>query len=111
MGSDPMVWAKLLTWALSPPDHPDYARLMCLTQNLFTDQGTNPFSEEDIRGISFLRGIIESNEKAHLLDSDRAIVVTGTSGLAYRISPGGGSHGTRFLVTPLHGSSDESYRM
>ena len=111
VGSDPMVWAKILTWALSPPDHPDYSRLMCLTQNLFTDQGTNPFSEEDIRGISFLRGIIESNEKAHLLDSDRAIMVTGTSGLAYRISPGGGNHGTRFLVTPMHGSSDESYRM
>lgn len=109
VGSDPMVWAKLLTWALSPPDHPDYARLMCLTQNLFTDQATKPFSEEDTRGILFLRGIVESNERAHLLDSGKAIVVTGTSGLAYHVSPGGGSHGTRFLVTPMHGSSDESY--
>ena len=100
LGSDPMVWLKVLTWALSPPDHPDYTRLMSLTQSLFADHESHLLSDQDIRGISFLRGIVESNSRAQLNKSENEIVVTGSSGLSYSVKPGGGNHGTRFLVTP-----------
>ena len=100
LGSDPMIWLKVITWALSPPDHPDFTRLMSLTQSLFADHESHLLSDQDIRGISFLRGIVESNSRAQLNKSENEIMVTGSSGLQYSIKPGGGNHGTRFLVMP-----------
>ena len=100
LGSDPMVWLKVITWALSPPDHPDFMRLMSLTQSLFADHESHLLSDQDIRGISFLRGILESNSRAQLNKSENEIIVTGSSGLSYSVKPGGGNHGTRFLVMP-----------
>jgi hypothetical protein len=104
LGSDPMVWLKVLTWALSPPDHPDFTRLMCLTQSLFADHESHLFSDQDIRGISFLRGIVESNSRAQLNKSENEIVVTGSSGLYYSVRSGG-NYDTRFLVSPVNSSS------
>ncbi len=105
--SDPRLWARIATWSLSPPDHIDRVRLNCIQQNLFVEEGTPLVPESEVRGIGFLRGIVESSSRVTLrMNGGRSntrgrkgsFLVMGTSGLSYRVSPGKGESGTRFIV-------------
>ena len=107
LGSHPAVWATVVTWALSPPTHEDYRRLMCLTQSLFADNDLPLVSEKDRRGIGFLLGIVNSNDRVNIARRERSLHVTGSSGLGYLVTPGRGNHNTRFVVTPVTGKYDQ----
>jgi hypothetical protein len=100
--SHPMTWSKMAMWALSPRDHPDFLRLMKIQQGVFSDSRNSLLSEEDMRGISLLRTVIESNSaNVKVFTPEGApgfFDVKGTSGLTYRIKPGMGAHNTRFSV-------------
>jgi len=101
LDSDPMLWAKVVTWALSPPDHEDRKRLHCIQQHIFADEGKPLICGSDLKGINFLRKVVESSERVKIEREKRAIKVIGTSGLSYRVTPGKRGHGTRFTVSPF----------
>ncbi len=115
LDSHPDVWAKILTWALSPNKHADREKLTCLQQFLFTSSDSPLISGPDRRGITLLRGVIESTELAEVDHESRTISVAGTSGLCYSVNPKEGSHthnafGARFTVSPLGISSSQLRR-
>ena len=101
LDSDPMLWARVVTWALSPPDHEDRKRLHCIQQHIFVDEDKPLICGSDLRGVNFLRKVVESSDRVEVEREKRAIKVRGTSGLGYRVTPGGGNHGTRFTVLPF----------
>ena len=97
--SHPEVWAKVVTWALSPPDSKHQKRLHCVQQGLFSDTEIELISKSDRNGIQMLRGIIEENDKVSLQGGpDGGFIVEGSSGARYRVMAGVGGHNTRFVV-------------
>ena len=101
LGHDPEVWARIVTWALSPPTHRDFRALLALQQHLFSDSDLLLIEERDRRGVEFLRQIVDDSEKVRAMPEVGGFHVAGTSGLEYTVSPGRGPHGSRFLVTPM----------
>ena len=102
----PLLWSRLATWALSPPKHEDRKRLVCIQQQIFADTNFPLLPEDEIRGISFLRGIVGNNGRIRMVPPKKdgkkgRIEVTGTSGLRYSVSSGRGESGTRFVVKSL----------
>mgnify|MGYP001178588181 CR=1 FL=1 len=96
--SHPEVWAKVVTWALSPPNSKHQKRLRCIQQSLFSDTGIEMISKPDRNGIQMLRGIIADNDNVGLQLSPSGFTVKGSSGAMYRVIPGVGGHNTRFIV-------------
>ena len=96
--SHPEVWAKIVTWALSPPDSKHQKRLRCVQQSLFTDTEIEMISGPDRNGIQMLRGVIADNNNVNLENSPGGFRVRGSSGAMYRVVPGVGGHNTRFVV-------------
>ncbi len=109
----PLLWARLATWALSPPKHEDRKRLVCIQQQIFADTNFPLLPEDEIRGISFLRGIIGNNRRTKMVPPTKdgkkgRIEVRGASGLRYSVSPGRGEMGTRFVVRSLEDDTRET---
>ncbi len=105
--SHPEVWAKVVTWALSPPNSKHQKRLRCIQQSLFSDIEIEMISRPDRNGIQMLRGIITDNENVRLEASPGGFRVRGSSGAMYRVSPGVGGHNTRFVVRGIGHSPTE----
>ena len=105
LGSHPEVWARVISWALSPNKHEGRDKLTCIQQFLFSSTDSPLISGPDRRGISLLRDVIESTENAEIDLESRSISVAGSSGLAYSVNPSEGSaiygNGARFTVSPL----------
>ncbi len=101
LGSHPDVWSKVITWALSPPQHGDRRTLNCIQQFLFADPDAPLIPSKDRRGMALLRGVLDSSDRVEIDSRGKSLNVTGTSGLRYSIVPGEGGHGTRFVVRPL----------
>jgi len=100
VGSHPLIWSKIVTWALSPPNHPQRQRLTCIQQSIFADSDSPMIGPDEKRGIDLLRSVVESSEMAEIDSELKSIKVTGTSGLSYLVTPGNGGHGSRFSVWP-----------
>ena len=98
--NDPDLWAWLVTWALSPPNHSSYRSLLALQQHLFADDPLSDVGKEDARGLEFLRQIVNGNRRVTANPELSLFRVRGTSGLPYLVTPGDGPHGTRFSVRP-----------
>jgi len=96
--SHPGVWAKVVTWALCPPNSEHQRRLRCIQQSLFTDTEIEMISRPDRNGIQMLRGIVADNPNVNLETSPAGFRVRGSSGAMYRVTPGVGGHNTRFVV-------------
>jgi len=111
--SHPEVWAKVVTWALYPPDSKHQKRLRCVQQSLFTDTEIEMISRPDRNGIQMLRGVIADNDNVNLENSPGGFRVRGSSGAMYRVVPGVGGHNTRFVVrgighhSPAEGGGNE----
>ena len=101
LDSNPWLWARMVTWALSPPDHEDRRRVNCIQQHLFADEDIPLICGSDLRGVNFLRKVVDSNDRASVDPSERSIRVRGTSGLSYSVTLDRGGHGTRFVVRAL----------
>ena len=100
--SHPEVWAKLVTWALSPIHSKSQSRLRCIQQGLFVDDDTRVISKEDMNGIKMLSGIVNESPNVELNNGRKGgFHVTGSSGAAYLVVPGVGGHNTRFTVRGL----------
>ena len=103
--SHPEIWAKVVSWALSPNKHEDRDKLTCIQQFLFSSTDSPLISGPDRRGISLLKEVLESTENAEIDLDSRTISVAGSSGLTYSVNPSEGSaihgHGARFTVSPL----------
>jgi hypothetical protein len=110
--SHPEVWAKVVTWALSPPNGKHQKRLRCVQQSLFSDTDIEMISKPDRNGIQMLRGVIADNDNVNLENSSGGFRVRGSSGSMYRVVPGVGGHNTRFVVrgighdSPAEGGGD-----
>ena len=88
--------SRLLNCALSPISHDDFQFLRCLQYGLLTGEDT-ALSEADAKGIEFLRSIL-NNDRVNLDRKKSIFLVEGVSGVTWSISPGNGSHGSRFRV-------------
>ncbi len=100
--SHPEVWAKLVTWALSPTHSKSQRMLRCIQQGLFVDGSNQIISKEDINGIKMLSGIVNENSNVELNNGRKGgFRVTGSSGAIYIVTPGIGGHNTRFTVRGL----------
>jgi len=100
--SHPEVWAKLVTWALSPTHSRSQRMLRCIQQGLFVDGSNQIISKEDINGIKMLSGIVNENSNVELNNGRKGgFRVTGSSGAIYIVTPGVGGHNTRFTVRGL----------
>ncbi|MEC7686128.1 MAG: hypothetical protein VYB47_00985 [Candidatus Thermoplasmatota archaeon] len=110
--SHPEVWAKLVTWALSPTYSKSQKRLRCIQQGLFVDSDEQIISKEDINGIKMLSGIVNENSNVELNNGRKGgFRVTGSSGAVYLVIPGIGGHNTRFIVRGIgHRRQDEDVR-
>ncbi len=110
--SHPEIWAKLVTWALSPTRSKSQRRIRCIQQGLFLDSDTPIISKEDINGIRMLSGIVNENPKVELNNGRKGgFRITGSSGAVYLVAPGIGGHNTRFTVRGLgHIRQDEDAR-
>jgi len=111
LDSDPALWSRVVTWALSPPEHNDRRRLHCIQQHVFVDPGMPLISGSELRGVGFLRKIVEDNDRAQIDEFSKSITVTGTSGLSYRVTPTLKGDGARFTVRPYdpdRGQLDEA---
>jgi len=110
--SHPEVWAKVVTWALSPPNGKHQKRLRCVQQSLFSDTDIEMISTPDRNGIQMLRGVIADSDNVNLENSSGGFRVRGSSGSMYRVVPGVGGHNTRFVVrgighdSPAEGGGD-----
>ena len=98
VGSHPDIWAKVLTWALSPPNSKYQRRLRCVQQSLFADTEIEMISRPDRNGIQMLRGVVADNPNVNVETSPGGFRVRGSSGVMYRVTPGVGGHNTRFVV-------------
>ena len=110
IANDPDLWARLVTWALSPPNHGSYRSLLCLQQHIFTDNQGSCVSQEDARGLEFLRQIVEGHQNASANPELGSFRVRGTSGLSYFVTPGRGPHGSRFTVKPVERYDEDAVR-
>ena len=110
--SHPEVWAKLVTWALSPTHSRSQKRLRCIQQGLFLDSDTELISKADINGIKMLSGIVNENSNVEINNGRTGgFRVTGSSGAVYLVVPGIGGHNTRFTVRGIgHRGQDEDVR-
>jgi len=110
--SHPEVWAKVVGWALSPPNSEHQKRLRCIQQSLFSDTEIEMISKPNRNGIQMLRGVIASNDNVDLESSSGGFRVRGSSGAMYRVVPGVGGHNTRFVVRGIgHAPADDEGRM
>ena len=109
VGSHPLTWAKVVTWALSPPDHSQRQRLTCIQQCVFADPESPMIGPDDKKGIALLRSVVESSDRAEMVLEMKSIKVIGTSGLGYFVTPGSGGHGTRFSVWPRTSDRDSEH--
>lgn len=101
LANDPDLWTRVVTWALSPPNHSSFRSLLALQQHIFTDRAAGSrIGGENGRGLEFLRGVVNGYANATALPEIDSFRVKGTSGLEYFVNPGGGPHGSRFTVTP-----------
>ena len=105
--NDPDLWAWLVTWALSPPNHSSYRSLLALQQHLFADDPLSDVSKEDGRGLVFLREIVNGNRRVTANPELSLFRVKGTSGMSYLVTPEDGPHGTRFSVSPADRADPE----
>jgi len=96
VGSNPLVWTRIASWALSAPSHPNYNRLMCLQQSLFADRDHRLISEPDKEAIGLLSGVAQ-NPNVTVNTDKAAFDITGTTGTMYRVIPGHAAH-ARFTV-------------
>ena len=108
VASHPSMWAKIVTWALSPPNSKHQRRLRCVQQSLFTDTDIEMISKPDRNGIHMLRGVVTGNDNIELdTSSGGGFRVKGSSGAMYLVVPGVGGHNTRFVVRGIgHVSED-----
>ena len=98
VGSHPETWSKIVTWALSPPGHDYRDMFQCIQQSLFASPDSPVIREDERRGISLLRSVVHSNDRAKVDVSLKSFRIVGESGLRYLVRPGSGAHGTRFTV-------------
>jgi hypothetical protein len=116
VANNPEIWAQMINWSLSAPGHPERINIDCFQQQLFADTDSHLLKREDIRGINFLRGIIDNSDKVALIlansseKKDYSIRVEGSSGEFYKIKPGLGPHNTRFKVTACGAETDRRRR-
>ena len=108
--SHPQVWAKVVTWALSPPNSKHQERLRCMQQGLFSDSDIEMIPKPDRNGIQMLRGVIADNDNVGLQTSPGGFIVKGSSGAMYRVIPGSGGHNTRFIVRGVRNQSADDER-
>ena len=108
LASHPAMWAKIVTWALSPPNSKHQRRLRCVQQSLFADTEIEMISKPDRNGIQMLRGVVTDNDNVELdSSSGGGFRVRGSSGAMYRVVPGVGGHNTRFVVRGIgHAPAD-----
>ncbi len=102
LANDPDLWTRVVTWALSPPNHSSFRALLVLQQHIFTDQADSRVGGDNGRGLKFLRGIVNGYGNATAHPEIGAFRVKGTSGLEYFVTPGKGPHGSRFTVSPVN---------
>ena len=70
----------------------------CIQQSLFASPDSPVIREDERRGISLLRSVVHSNDRAKVDVSLKSFRIVGESGLRYLVRPGSGAHGTRFTV-------------
>ena len=109
LANDPDLWSRVVTWCLSPPGNYDLKRLHCIQQHAFVDEGKPLICGDELRGIEFLRKIIEGNERAKVDRYEKCIEVEGSSGLNYEVKLSRNPHGARFQVFPLEGRDNPSH--
>ena len=96
----PELWALLLSWQMSPPEHPAHRRLRTLQWMWDEPDGELIPSEQDCRALSLLHSVCEANDRCEYQEEGApGIIVEGTSGLFYHVSSGHGAHGARFSVS------------
>ena len=101
LDNDPDLWSKVVTWCLSPPRHEDVKRLHCIQQHAFVDEGEPLICGSELRGVEFLRRVVQGNERVRVDRQGKCIVVKGSSGLSYEVKLSRNPHGARFQVYPV----------
>ena len=96
----PELWALLLSWQLSPPEHPAHRRLRTLQWIWDDPEGELVPSEQDCRALGLLHSVCEANDRCEYQEKSPApgLIVEGTSGLFYHVQCGRGPHSARFRV-------------
>ena len=110
VGSHPETWSKIVTWALSPPGHDYRDMFQCIQQSLFASPDSPVIREDERRGISLLRSVVHSNDRAKVDVSLKSFRIVGESGLRYLVRPGSGAHGTRFTVWGFRNQGPDANR-
>lgn len=97
----PELWALLLSWQLSPPEHPAHRRLRTLQWIWDDPVGELIPSEQDCRALGLLHSVCEANDRCEYQEGSPApgLIVEGTSGLFYHVQCGRGPHSARFRVS------------
>ena len=93
------LWARMVTWALSPPWHRDHRLLICIQNFIFTEKHNDLIIEHNKRGIIFLNDIVRSNDRVCIDPDDQgSYMVTGASNLKYSVQPTKSMPKKRFMI-------------